>query len=184
MPDSVVFCVAVLLALAAASLLALVLGAMLAAWLAMARFAARRALLMVLGALAAVPPGLAVAVLGPHWTTDERLAGATVLVAWAMLAAPLALLLIHGPLAASWARYGRALQSAGASRWQALGPLLVSQRRILAVAWLAMLARGLGELAAALALGWLPIPLAPLLPLGLAVVLGGVAVWLKARAVF
>jgi tungstate transport system permease protein len=184
MPDSVVFCVAMLLALTAASILALVLGALLAAWLAMARFAARRALLVVLGALAAVPPGLAVALLAGHWAADDRLAAAAMLAAWAMLAAPLALLLTHGSLAAGWARHGRGLQSAGASRWQALGPLLASQRRALAVAWLAVLARGLGELAVALALGLLPVAVTPLLPLGLAVVLGGIAVWLKARVLF
>ncbi len=184
MPDNLIFLAALLLALASATILALLLGALLAAWLAMARFAARRAVLVVLGALVAVPPGLAVALLAYHRVADDRLTAAAMLAAWAITAAPLALLLAHGPLAAGWARLGRGLQSAGASRWQALGPLLASQRRALAVAGLAVLARGLGELAAALALGLLPVPVAPLLPLGLAVVLGSVAVWLKARVLF
>jgi tungstate transport system permease protein len=172
MPDSLGIC----LLLIAASLLALVLGAGLAAWLAMARFAGRRVVLAVLGAGAAVPPGLALVLMA------GRPAG-LMLAAWVALAAPLALLLVHGPLAAGWARHGRGLQSAGVSRWQALRPLLTGQRRALAVAWLAVLARGLGEAAAALALGLLPAVVPLVVPLGGAVVLGGVAVWVSKKAV-
>jgi len=177
MPDSPMFCAALLLALAAASILALLLGALLAAWLAMARFAARRAVLVVLGAPVAIPPGLAVALLAPHWLADDRLTAAVMLAAWAILAAPLALLLSHGPLAAAWAQLGRGLQSTGASRWQALGPLLASRRRALVVAWLAVLARGLGELAL------LPVAVAPLVPLAGAAVVALVAVWVSKKGV-
>ena len=164
MPDSPMFCAALLLALAAASILALLLGALLAAWLAMARFAARRAVLVVLGAPVAIPPGLAVALLAPHWLADDRLTAAVMLAAWAILAA-------------AWAQLGRGLQSTGASRWQALGPLLASRRRALVVAWLAVLARGLGELAL------LPVAVAPLVPLAGAAVVALVAVWVSKKGV-
>ena len=143
-----------------ATLLAGSLGIALAALLALTRFPRRRALIVTLNALLGLPPvvvGLVLYLLlshaGPFGGLGLLFTPAAMVMAQTLLAFPIVAALAHRVLDAAWAIYGHDLQACGASRWQALGPLLAMSRRPLATALLAGFGRTVSEVGAVLIVG-------------------------------
>lgn len=146
--------VAILLAiplLLAAAYVASLAGRLLAAWLAIAEFRSGRWVGLVLGVCSVMPPvifSVGVFKAMPLDLLDTRWARLGVLFGVeAVLVIPLAALVAYPGLVAAWATHGRALQSAGAGRWQAVRLLLRLGRPASELAW------GIGYLRIALELG-------------------------------
>ncbi|MBN8891596.1 MAG: ABC transporter permease [Rhodospirillales bacterium 70-18] len=143
-----------------AALVAAVLGLGLAALLALTRFPGRRVLVVAVNALLGLPPvvvGLLLYLLlshgGPLGGLGLLFTPGAMVAAQAILATPIVAALAHRVLEADWVEYGRALQASGASRWQALWPLLGMGRRALATAVLAGFGRTVSEVGAVLVVG-------------------------------
>ena len=136
------------------------LGIALAAALALTRFPLRGTLIVTLNALLGLPPvvvGLVLYLLlsyaGPLGGLGLLFTPAAMVLAQTLLAFPIVAALAHRVLDAAWATYGHDLQACGASRWQALGPLLAMSRRPLATALLAGFGRTVSEVGAVLIVG-------------------------------
>jgi tungstate transport system permease protein len=144
----------------AATALATGVGLPLAAWLALARFPGRRALVLAANLLVGVPPvvvGLALYWLlsgpGPPGRLGLLFTPAAMVLAEAALATPIVLSLAERALAARWSAYGRAYLACGAGRLRALPNLLAMSRRSLAIAVLLGFGRIVSELGAVLIVG-------------------------------
>jgi tungstate transport system permease protein len=144
----------------AATALASAVGLPFAALLALARFPGRRALVVTANALLGLPPvvvGLALYLLfsysGPLGALGLLFTPTAMVLAQAVLAAPIVTALAHRALEARWAAFGRALQASGASRLRAVVPLLGMSRRPIATAILAGFGRTLSEVGAVIIVG-------------------------------
>ena len=143
-----------------AALLAAMLGLPLAAALALCRFPGRRALIVLVNALLGLPPVvvglflyLALSRAGPLGSLGWLYTPAAMVLAETILATPIVAALAHRALAAAWARHGRTMQAAGASRLRAVPHLLAMARRTVATAVVAGFGRTISEVGAVLLVG-------------------------------
>src|ERR1700692_1048814 len=115
-----------------ASVCAFLIGAPLGTALAVYRFRGRGALIVFAHALLGLPPvvvGLAVYLLlsrsGPLGSLGILFTPTAMIIAQAMLGAPIVVALVHRMLVAVWAAYGDALLVDGASRLRAMAPIML-----------------------------------------------------------
>jgi tungstate transport system permease protein len=145
-----------LAATAAGGLVGLPLGA----FLAVRAFAGRGAILVVANALLGLPPvvvGLVVYLLlsraGPLGSFGILFTPSAMVVAQAILVAPIWTVLVQRALAEPWAQYGDALRADGASRLRAFPELLRMNPAGLLTAFLAGFGRAIAEVGAILIVG-------------------------------
>ncbi|HEV8680553.1 MAG TPA: ABC transporter permease [Stellaceae bacterium] len=143
-------------ATAAAAMLGLPCGAMLAIW----RFPGRRTLIVVVNALLGLPPavvGLALYLMlshsGPLGWLGLLFTPAAMVVAQAILAFPIVTALTHRAAEDLWAEYGDALMDLGASKWRAVPVLIAMGRLNMLTAVLAGFGRTVSEVGAILVVG-------------------------------
>src|SRR5579862_1457491 len=143
-----------------ASICALLIGAPFGTALAVYRFRGRGALIVVANALLGLPPvvvGLVVYLLlsrsGPLGSFGILFTPAAMIVAQALLGAPIVVALVHRMMVDVWAAYGDALLVDGASRLRALGPIMSIGRDGLLTAFLAAFGRAIAEVGAIIIVG-------------------------------
>ena len=143
-----------------ATALAFALAAPAGAALAACRFPGRTAVLVTLNALLGLPPvvvGLVVYLLlsrsGPLGGLGLLFTPAAMVIAQAVLAAPIVAALTHRATEALWADYGDALQLDGASRPRAVWTLLAMARAGLVTVFLAAFGRAIAEVGAIIMVG-------------------------------
>ena len=143
-----------------ATALATLLGTPLGAALAVYAVPGRRALLIVVNALLGLPPvvvGLALYLLlsrsGPLGARGLLFTPGAMVVAQAVLAAPIVTALVHDATADVWSEYGAALEVDGATRLQAIPHLLAIGRKRVVTAVLAGFGRTISEVGAILIVG-------------------------------
>jgi tungstate transport system permease protein len=143
-----------------AVLLASALGMPLGAALAVFSFRCRRPLIVVFNALMGLPPvvvGLAVYVLlsrsGPLGALGLLFTPGAMVMAQAILVAPIVIALTQRAVSESWSAYGDALLVDGASRLRAIRELLAMSRAALVTAFLAGFGRAIAEVGAIIIVG-------------------------------
>jgi tungstate transport system permease protein len=143
-----------------ASTCAFVIGAPIGTALAVYRFRGRGALIVVANALLGLPPvvvGLAVYLLlsrsGPLGSFGILFTPAAMVIAQALLGAPIVVALVHRMMVGVWADYGDALLVDGASRLRAMAPIMSIGRDGLLTAFLAAFGRAIAEVGAILIVG-------------------------------
>ena len=145
-----------LTATAAAALLGLPLGALLAVW----RFPGRRALVVLVNALLGLPPavvGLALYLLlsrsGPLGSLGLLFTPAAMILAQTVLALPIVTALSHRTAEDLWREYGEPLMDLGATKWRSIAALLAMGRLGMLTAVLAGLGRTMSEVGAIIVVG-------------------------------
>ena len=143
-----------------ATLAAAVVGMPLGAWLGVARFRGRRALVVLLDAFMGLPPvvvGLVLYLLfsraGPLGQAGLLYTPALMVIAQGLLVLPILAALTRGRAEDQWALYGEQLRSMGASRKRAVGTLLLDDRYGLLSVLLAGFGRAMAEVGAVLMVG-------------------------------
>ena len=143
-------------ATAAAALLGLPLGALLAVW----RFPGRRALVVLVNALLGLPPavvGLALYLLlsrsGPLGFFGLLFTPAAMVIAQTVLALPIVTALAHRAAEGLWREFGEPLMDLGATRWRSVAALLAMGRLGMLTAVLAGLGRTMSEVGAIIVVG-------------------------------
>ena len=132
----------------------------LAAWLAMSPLGIQRFVVAALNALTGLPPvvvGLVVFLMlsraGPLGVLGLLYTPWAMIVAQAVVVAPLIASVAHQALREIWAEYRDLLLSLGAGRWQCVVTLLWDGRRGLLTAALVGFGRGIGEVGAVMIVG-------------------------------
>ena len=145
-----------LTATAAAALLGLPLGALLAVW----RFPGRRALVVLVNALLGLPPavvGLALYLLlsrsGPIGSLGLLFTPEAMILAQTVLALPIVTALAHRAAEGLWREFGEPLMDLGATRWRSVAALLAMGRLGMLTAVLAGLGRTMSEVGAIIVVG-------------------------------
>jgi tungstate transport system permease protein len=143
-----------------ASICAFIIGAPLGTALAVYRFRGRHALIVVANALLGLPPvvvGLAVYLLlsrsGPLGSFGLLFTPTAMVIAQAVLATPIVIALVHRMTVDVWGAYGDALLVDGASRFRAIGPIMLIGREGLLTAFLAAFGRAIAEVGAIIIVG-------------------------------
>ena len=143
-----------------AALLAFLLGAPAGAWLAIARFPGRGAVLVLLNALLGLPPvvvGLIVYLLasraGPLGSLGLLFTPAAMVMAQTLLASPIVAALVHRTAEGLWSEYGDALRVDGAGTVRCVGTLLGMARAGLLTAFLSAFGRAIAEVGAIVMVG-------------------------------
>jgi tungstate transport system permease protein len=143
-----------------ATVIASLLGVPLGAALAVLRFPGRRAAIVILNALLGLPPvvvGLVVYLMlsrsGPLGALGLLFTPQAMVIAQAILVAPIVIVLTQRALAEPWALYGDALVIDGASRLRAVPELLGMSRAGLVTAFLAGFGRAIAEVGAIIIVG-------------------------------
>jgi tungstate transport system permease protein len=143
-----------------ASICAFAMGAPLGTALAVYRLPGKGALIVVANALLGLPPvvvGLAVYLLlsrsGPLGSLGILFTPTAMVIAQAVLGAPIVIALAHRLAADVWAAYGDALLVDGASRLRAMAPIMRIGREGLLTAFLAAFGRAIAEVGAILIVG-------------------------------
>jgi len=143
-----------------ASVCAFLIGAPLGTALAVYRFRGRGALIVIANALLGLPPvvvGLAVYLLlsrsGPLGSLGILFTPTAMIIAQAMLGAPIVVALVHRMMVDVWAAYGDALLVDGASRLRAMAPIMSIGREALLTAFLAAFGRAIAEVGAIIIVG-------------------------------
>jgi tungstate transport system permease protein len=143
-------------ATAAAAILGMPLGVVLAVW----RFPGRGALIVMVNALLGLPPavvGLALYLLlshsGPLGRFGLLFTPGAMIVAQALLALPIVTALAHRGVEDLWAEFGDALMDLGASKARAVPALIAMARRSMLTAVLAGFGRTMSEVGAILVVG-------------------------------
>ena len=143
-----------------ASLIALVIGAPFGAWLAIARFPGRQAIIVLTNALLGLPPvvvGLGLYLLlsrsGPLGSLGLLFTPGAMVLAQTVLATPIVVALTHRFMAGLWADYGDVLLMDGASRPRAVAVLLDMGRAGLVTVALTAFGRAIAEVGAILVVG-------------------------------
>lgn len=143
-----------------ASAFAFVIGAPLGMALAIYRFPGRRVLVVVANALLGLPPvvvGLAMYLLlsrsGPLGPLGLLFTPAAMIMAQTILATPIVIALVHRVAIRLWRTYGDSLRIFGASRLQAIKPLMGMARAELLTAFLAAFGRCIAEVGAIIIVG-------------------------------
>ena len=143
-----------------ASVLALVIGAPIGAWLAIARFRGRQALIVLTNALLGLPPvvvGLALYLLlsrsGPLGSAGLLFTPTAMVIAQTALATPIVAALVHRPSTLLWAEYGDLARIDGLSRPRSIALLFAIGRASLLTAFLAAFGRAIAEVGAIIMVG-------------------------------
>jgi len=143
-------------AVLAASLLALPLGA----WLALARFPGRQLVIAVLNGMMGLPPvvvGLLIYLLlsraGPLGALGILFTPAAMMVAQAVLILPIIAALSRQVIDDAWSEYREQLLSLNATRWQCMQALVWDMRFTLLTAVLAGFGRAIAEVGAVMIVG-------------------------------
>lgn len=143
-----------------ASLIALLLGAPVGAWLCVARGRVRTGLLLAFNVLLALPPVVLGLVLymafsrsGPLGFTELLFTPAAMIVAQTLLTLPIVVVLVHRACSDPWRDYGEALRLDVPDRLRQLRELLSMARAGLATAYLAAFGRAISEVGAVLIVG-------------------------------
>jgi tungstate transport system permease protein len=140
--------------------LAILLGLLLGACLAVYRFSGRRLLIVMVNALLGLPPvvvGLALYLVlsraGPLGDLRLLFTPGAMVLAQAVLATPIVTALVHRAVADLWAEYGGALRVDGATPLRAIPTLLAMGRLRMLTAGLAGFGRTISEVGAILVVG-------------------------------
>ena len=143
-------------ATAAATILGLPFGTVLAIW----RFPGRQAIVVGANALLGLPPvvvGLALYLLlshsGPLGALNLLFTPEAMVIAQAALALPIVTALTHRAAEAQWREYGDALMDLGASRWRAVPAVIAMARAAMLTAVLAGFGRTVSEVGAIIVVG-------------------------------
>jgi tungstate transport system permease protein len=128
--------------------------------LAVCRFSGRQAVIVIFNALLGLPPvvvGLFVYLMlsrsGPLGVFGLLFTPQAMVIAQAILTAPIVTVLVHRAVAEPWALYGDALVVDGTSRWRAIPELLAMSRAGLVTAFLAGFGRAIAEVGAIIIVG-------------------------------
>lgn len=143
-----------------ASVLALLIGAPLGAWFAIARFRGRQAIVVLTNALLGLPPvvvGLALYLLlsrsGPLGSAGLLFTPSAMVIAQTMLATPIVVALVHRPATLLWAEYGDLARIDGLSVVRSIGLIFAVGRASLLTAFLAAFGRAIAEVGAIIIVG-------------------------------
>jgi tungstate transport system permease protein len=143
-----------------ASIVALLIGAPLGAWLAITRFRGRQVIIVLTNALLGLPPvvvGLALYLLlsrsGPLGSAGLLFTPTAMVIAQTLLAAPIVVALVHRPSTLLWAEYGDLARIDGLSVARSVALLLALGRASLLTAFLAGFGRAIAEVGAIIVVG-------------------------------
>jgi tungstate transport system permease protein len=143
-----------------ASIVAVLIGAPLGAWLAITRFRGRQAIIVLTNALLGLPPvvvGLALYLLlsrsGPLGSAGLLFTPTAMVIAQTLLATPIVIALVHRPSTLLWAEYGDLARIDGLSAARSVGLLLALGRASLLTAFLAGFGRAIAEVGAIIIVG-------------------------------
>jgi tungstate transport system permease protein len=143
-----------------ASLVALIIGAPIGAWLAITRFRGRQVVIVLTNALLGLPPvvvGLALYLLlsrsGPLGSAGLLFTPIAMIIAQTLLAAPIVVALVHRPSALLWAEYADLAHTDGLSRPRIIALLFALGRSSLLTAFLAAFGRAIAEVGAIIIVG-------------------------------
>jgi tungstate transport system permease protein len=143
-----------------ASVCAFLIGSPLGTALAVYRFRGRGALIVIANALLGLPPvvvGLVIYLLlsrsGPLGSFGILFTPTAMVIAQALLGAPIVVALVHRMMSEVWAAYGDALMVDGASRLRAMAPIMSIGREGLLTAFLAAFGRAIAEVGAIIIVG-------------------------------
>jgi tungstate transport system permease protein len=143
-----------------ASLIALVIGAPFGAWLAIARFPGRHAVIVLTNALLGLPPvvvGLALYLLlsrsGPLGPAGLLFTPSAMVIAQTLLATPIVVALVHRPFSLLWSEYADLARTDGLSNLRSIALLFALGRSSLLTAFLAAFGRAIAEVGAIIIVG-------------------------------
>jgi tungstate transport system permease protein len=143
-----------------ASIIALLIGAPIGAWLAIVRFPGRPAVIVLTNALLGLPPvvvGLALYLLlsrsGPLGSAGLLFTPAAMVIAQTLLATPIVVALVHRPASVLWLEYADLARSDGLSNLRSIGLLFALGRASLLTAFLAAFGRAIAEVGAIIIVG-------------------------------
>ena len=143
-----------------ASLIALLIGAPFGAWLAIARFPGRHAVIVLTNALLGLPPvvvGLALYLLlsrsGPLGPAGLLFTPSAMVVAQMLLATPIVVALVHRPASLLWSEYADLARTDGLSNLRSIVLLFALGRSSLLTAFLAAFGRAIAEVGAIIMVG-------------------------------
>ena len=143
-----------------ASVIALLIGAPFGAWLAIARFPGRRAIIVITNAMLGLPPvvvGLVLYLLlsrsGPLGQAGLLFTPSAMIIAQTLLATPIVVALVHRATAVLWTEYGDVMRVDGASRSRSIRELFWIGRGALLTAFLAAFGRAIAEVGAIIIVG-------------------------------
>jgi tungstate transport system permease protein len=143
-----------------ASLIALLIGAPLGAWLAITRFRGRQAVIVMTNAFLGLPPvvvGLVLYLLlsrsGPLGSAGLLFTPTAMVIAQTALATPIVVALVHRPVSLLWAEYGDLARTDGLSSFGSIMLLFQLGRSSLLTAFLAAFGRAIAEVGAIIIVG-------------------------------
>jgi tungstate transport system permease protein len=143
-----------------AAIIALLIGAPFGAWLAIARFPGRQAVIVLTNALLGLPPvvvGLALYLLlsrsGPLGSAGLLFTPTAMVIAQMLLATPIVVALVHRPASLLWLEYADLARSDGLSNLRSIGLLFALGRASLLTAFLAAFGRAIAEVGAIIIVG-------------------------------
>jgi tungstate transport system permease protein len=143
-----------------ASVVALLIGAPIGAWLAISRFPGRQAMIVLTNALLGLPPvvvGLALYLLlsrsGPLGSAGLLFTPTAMVIAQTLLAAPIVIALVHRPSTLLWAEYGELARTDGLSTVRSIALLFALGQTSLLTAFLAAFGRAIAEVGAIIIVG-------------------------------
>jgi len=143
-----------------ASIIALLIGAPFGAWLAIARFPARRAIIVITNAMLGLPPvvvGLVLYLLlsrsGPLGQAGLLFTPSAMIIAQTLLATPIVVALVHRPASLLWAEYADLARTDGLSNLRSIALLFALGRASLLTAFLAAFGRAIAEVGAIIIVG-------------------------------
>jgi tungstate transport system permease protein len=143
-----------------ASIIALLLGAPIGAWLAIVRFPGRQAIIVLTNALLGLPPvvvGLALYLLlsraGLFGSVGLLFTPPAMVIAQMLLAGPIVVALVHRPSTLLWAEYGDLARTDGLSAVRSIALLFALGRASLLTAFLAAFGRAIAEVGAIIIVG-------------------------------
>jgi tungstate transport system permease protein len=143
-----------------ASIVALLIGAPIGAWLAISRFPGRQLIIVLTNALLGLPPvvvGLALYLLfsrsGPLGPAGILFTPMAMVIAQTLLATPIVVALVHRPSTLLWAEYGDLARTDGLSLVRSIALLFALGRASLLTAFLAAFGRAIAEVGAIIIVG-------------------------------
>jgi tungstate transport system permease protein len=143
-----------------ASIVALLIGAPIGAWLAIARFRGRQLIIVLTNALLGLPPvvvGLALYLLfsrsGPLGSAGLLFTPTAMVIAQTLLATPIVVALVHRPSTLLWAEYGDLARIDGLSALRSIALLFALGRASLLTAFLTAFGRAIAEVGAIIIVG-------------------------------
>jgi tungstate transport system permease protein len=143
-----------------ASLIAMAIGAPLGGALAVSQFRGRQAVIVLANALLGLPPvvvGLAIYLLlsrsGPLGFAGLLFTPTAMIIAQVVLTMPIAVALVHRPMAGLWLEYGEMMRADGLSNIRAVQLLFLIGRGSLLTASLAAFGRAIAEVGAIIIVG-------------------------------